>query len=86
MEKIKLKRPIKTVKGDEEIKEVTIKDEKDMCAADFYDVKFSSDGTVALGDMKSAICNLCGLTEEQVASLHPKDYIGISGEVGKYIL
>ena len=63
-----------------------MKEEKDMTASDFYDVAFSADGTVKLGDMESAICNLYGLTSSQVASMHVKDYLSLSQEVGKHIL
>lgn len=84
--KIKLIRPILHVDGKTELKEVTVKSEDEMSASDFYDVQFSADGTVKLGDMSSAVANLCGLTSAQVRSMHPTDYFSLSGEVGKYIL
>lgn len=83
--KIKLIRSIRNAADTDDVKEISMKDETEMSASDFYDVVLSSDGKIALGDMESAICNLCGLTSEQVASMSPKDYIMLSGEVGKYI-
>jgi len=84
-EKFKLKRSIQNAAGTEEINEVSIKDEKDISASDFYDVSFNPDGSSNLGAMADTIANLTGLTNEQVASLHVKDYIKLSAEVGKYI-
>lgn len=83
--KIKLKRPIKSIKDDSEISEVTIKDEKEITAYDIYSVTFKQDGTTELGSYAGAIASLCNLTESEVASLHPKDYITLSGEVGKFL-
>ena len=82
---IKLKRPIKDAAGTGEVSELKIKDESEMSASDFYDVVISSSGEMRLGDMAGTIANLTGITEEQVASLHPSDYIKLSGEVGKYL-
>lgn len=81
--KYTLKRPIPNATDDGEITEVNIKDEKDISASDFYGMTFSNDGTSNLGAMADTIANLCGLTSDQVASLHPKDYIYLSGEAGK---
>ena len=86
MKKIKLIRAVKTADGSSEIKEVSMKEDDDMSASDFYDVVMSADGRIAIGDMESAVCNLCGLTSSQVASMHIKDYLALSGEVGKHIL
>lgn len=83
--KFDLKRPIRNAADTEDVTEVTVKDEKDISACDFYDVSFSADGSSNLGSMASTIANLTGLTESQVASLHVKDYIVLSGEVGLYI-
>jgi len=83
--KFKLKRPIKDAAGTSDITELKIKDESDMSASDFYDVIISSNGEMRLGDMAGTIANITGITEEQVASLHPSDFIMLSGEVGKYL-
>lgn len=83
--KFKLQRPIKNAAETGEINEVSIKDEKDISASDFYDVSFSPDGSSNLGAMAETIANLTGLTSGQVASLHIKDYVKVSAEVGKYI-
>jgi len=83
--KFKLKRPIEDASGKGELTEIEIKDEKDISASDFYDVSFNADGSSKLGAMADTIANLCGLTDSQVASLHVKDYVAISAEVGKYI-
>ena len=83
--KFKLKRPIENVTGDSEIKEVTLKDEKNISASDFYDVSFNADGSSSLGSMAETIANLFTLTSSQVASLHPKDYIVLSGEVSYFL-
>lgn len=80
-----LKRPIQNAAGDGEITEVKMKEEKDIDASDFFGMTFSSDGTSNLGAMADTIANLCGLTSDQVASLHPKDYIFLSGEAGKLL-
>jgi len=82
---VKLKRPIKDAAGTGELKELKIKDESEMSASDFYDVTFSATGEMRLGDMAGTIANITGITEEQVASLHPSDFIMLSGEVGKYL-
>ena len=84
-EKFKLKRPIQNAAQDGEVNEVTCKDEKDISASDFYDVSFNADGSTQLGSMADTIANLFGLTSNQVALLHIKDYITLSGEVGKYL-
>lgn len=84
-EKFKLKRPIQNAAQDGEIEEVVCKDEKDISASDFYNVTFNADGSTQLGSMADTIANLFGLTSDQVALLHIKDYIVLSGEVGKYL-
>lgn len=84
-EKIKLKRPIQNAAGTGEITEVTVKDEREMTASDFYEVSFSPDGSSNLGAMAETIANLTGLTRSQVASLHISDYIKLSTVVGKHI-
>lgn len=85
MKKIKLIRPIKDAKGENDITEISIKDEKDITAYDYMNYKISNDGTTELGAMVGSICNLCGLTEEQVLSMAPKDYMHIYAEVGKHL-
>ena len=85
MKKFKLKRPIPNAKGDGELTEVAFKDEKDVSASDFYEVSFSADGSSQLGAMAATIANLAGLTDEQVALLHPKDYIAMSAEVSGFL-
>jgi len=84
-QKFKLKRPIQNAAENGELEEVICKDEKDISASDFYDVSFNADGSSQLGSMADTIANLFGLTSGQVASLHIKDYITLSGEVGKYL-
>ena len=81
----KLKRPIPDATGNGEVNEVSIKDEKDICAADFYDVSFSADGSSNLGATAETVANLTGLTSAQVGLLHVADYIKLSAEVGKFI-
>ena len=83
--KFKLQRPIQNAAETGEINEVSIKDEKDISASDFYDVSFSPDGSSNLGAMAETIANLTGLTSGQVAALHVKDYVKLSAELGKYI-
>lgn len=86
MKKFKLSRPIKDAIGESEVTEINIKSEDDISACDFYDVSFAADGNIKLGTMSGAIANITGLTDEQVGSMSPKDYIELSGIVGKYIL
>ena len=83
--KIKLKRPIQNAAGDGELKEVTFKDEKDVCASDFYGVKYNADGSSDLGSMAPTVANLSGLTENQVALLDIKDYIVLSGKAASFL-
>ena len=83
--KFTLKREIENAAGTDKVTEVTIKDEKDISACDFYDVSFKADGTSNIGSMATTIANLTGLTTSQVASLHVKDYIVLSAEVGNFI-
>jgi len=83
--KIKLSRSIRNASDSEDIEFVTIKDESEISAFDFFDVTFSADGSTKLGSMAETIANLTGLTYEQVGSLHIKDYTLLSAEVGKYI-
>ncbi len=85
MEKFKLKRPIKDAMGKNDISEVSIKSEDELTAYDFYNVSFGSNGDVKIGAMAEAIANVCSLTSEQVALMHPRDYLGLSEIVGKYI-
>ena len=85
MKKFKLKRPIENVTGDGQIKEVTLKDEKNISAADFYDVSFNPDGSSTLGASAGTIANLFGLTDAQVASLHPKDYVTLNIEISSFL-
>ncbi len=85
MNKLTLKRAIRNAADTEDVNEVSIKDEKDISASDFYDVSFNPDGSSNLGAMADTIANLTGLTSWQVASLHVKDYIKLSSEVGKFI-
>lgn len=85
VKKIKLKRPISNITGDGEINEVTIKDEKDVSASDFYDMEMSADGKTNLGSMSGVVANLLGLTESQVAEMKPSDYIKIMGEISSFL-
>ncbi len=85
MKEFKLKRPIPNAKGDGELTKVTFKDEKDVSASDFYEVSFSADGSSQLGSVAGTIANLAGLTDEQVALLHPRDYIAMSAEVSGFL-
>jgi len=86
MKEIQLTRPIKNLTGDGELTSIKMKDESEMDAYDFYDVCFGSDGKVSIGAMSPAIANLCNLTSEQVASLHIKDFMKLSADLGKYIM
>jgi len=85
MKKIKLIRPIKDVTGENELNEVSIKEENEITAYDLYDVEFDSGGKIKFGTMAPAIANMCNLTEGQVATMSPKDFAKLSAEVGKYI-
>lgn len=88
MKKIKLIRPIKDAAGVNDITEITIKDEDKISASDFYDVEMptNENASIPLKAFEPVICNLCGLTSAQVAQMHVKDYMGLTGEVGKYFL
>lgn len=83
--KFKLTRAIISADGAHDVNEVNIKDSKDVTAYDFFGMKISADGTSGLGAMADPIANLTGLTEEQVASLSPKDFLTLSAEVGKFL-
>ena len=85
MKDFELTRAIKDPAGENEITTVKLKEEADVNAADFYGVSFGADGNITLGGMADAVANITSLTSSQVASMHPKDYIELSGEVGKYI-
>lgn len=85
MKEITLIRPIKDAAGEAELKTIKAKEENELTAYDFYDVEFDASGKMKLGNMASAIANVCNLTEGQVASMHPKDFIMLSAEVGKFI-
>jgi len=80
----KLRRPIANAAGTGTIDEVTMKDEKDINAMDFYDVSFSVGGST-LGAMADTVANLFSLTSTQVATLHPKDFILFSGECSSFL-
>ncbi len=84
--KFKLTRPLENASGDGDISEVTRKEDKDVSASDFYSVTIAQDGTSSLGSMADAISNIYGLTSSQVASLHPKDFILMSGECSTFLL
>ncbi len=77
----KLKRPIQNITKDSEITEVKMKDEKDVSASDFYGIAPSGD----LGAMANTVANIFGLTSEQVASLHPSDYIKMTAEISGFL-
>lgn len=79
--KFKLKRPIQNIAKDAEVTEVTMKDDKDICAADFYGIS----PTGNIGAMADTVANMFNLTNEQVASLHPSDYIKLSGELAGFL-
>lgn len=85
MKEFELCKPIPNALGDGEITKITLKDEKDISASDFYDVSFGADGSAKLGSMAPAIANLAGITESQVASLNIKDYIKLSTEVSGFL-
>ena len=82
---IKLKRPIRNAADTDDIKSVKIKDEKDMSAFDFYAMPVMTDGKMLVGDAAETIANLFSLTSEQVASLHPRDYFVLMGEVSSFL-
>lgn len=79
--KFKLKRPIQNIAKDAEVTEVTMKEEKDVCASDFYGIS----PTGNIGAMADTVANMFGLSSAQVASLHPKDYIMLSGELASFL-
>jgi len=83
--KIKLSRSIRNVADTEDIKEISIKDDKDVSACDFYEMEVSTDGKMNIGSMAGVIANLTGLTDEQVASLKPKDYMEVMGEASSFL-
>ena len=83
--KFKLKRLIRNAADTEDITEVTVKDEKDVSASDFYDMEVSTDGKMKMGSMSVVIANLTGLTESQVAELHIKDYMILTEEVSSFL-
>ena len=85
MSKIKLSRPIRNAADTSDIDEITIKDENEVSASDFYSLEISTDGKMNLGTMAGVVADLTGLTDEQVASLKPKDYMAIMGEVTSFL-
>jgi len=78
---LKLKRPILSANGKDEINEITRKKDEDISAVDFLDMDLTS----KLSSQLPIICNLYNLTEKQVGSLHPKDFMILVSEVGKFI-
>ena len=81
MEKFILRRSIKDALGESEVKDIQVKEEADISADDFLDVIAIPTGA----NLKDAVCNITGLTGEQVGSLHPSDYNKLAGLVGKFI-
>ena len=81
MKKFVLKRSIKDALGEKEVKEFQVKEEVDISADDFLDVIAIPSGA----NLKDAVCNITGLTGEQVGNLHPSDYNKLAGLVGKFI-
>jgi len=82
MKQYKLNRPIKDVSGENDIDEITVKEEDDLNASDFYAVVANPSGE----NLAETVANMCGLTSMQVASMSPKDYVHLSNEVGKYVI
>ena len=82
-ERMRLSRPIEDAAGSGEIIEITIKDEKDVSAIDFYGISFGADGKSELGSLAGTIANLTGLTDNQVALLSVKDYMKLNAKVAK---
>ena len=78
---LKLSRPILSASGKDEILEITRKKDDDISATDFLDMEL----TAKLSSQLPIICNLYNLTEKQVGSLHPKDFMSLVAEVGKFI-
>jgi len=78
--KLVLKRPILSEDGKKEIKFITRKKDDDISAFDILDSKYTS----SLTAQKNTVCNLYGLSEEQVSSLFPSDYMYLVTVVGKY--
>lgn len=85
MREIKLRRSINSAREDATIDTIKIKDNEDFSAADFYEMKVSSDGTMKLGDMAGTAATIAGLTERQVADLHPKDFMELVSIAGKFL-
>jgi len=81
MEKFKLKRDIKDALGKDKISEINVKEEKDLTADDFLDVVAIPTGA----NLKDAVCNITGLTGDQVGSMHPYDYNKLASMVGNFI-
>ena len=84
-EAIKLKRPIRDAADKEDLLEVTLKDENDVSASDFYNMEVSTDGKMNMGSLSGVVANLTGLTESQVAELHIKDYMILTEKVSSFL-
>jgi hypothetical protein len=83
----KLKRPIKDM-NDNNIDVIKIKDDEEVTASDIYSFKVEIDASGnPIGDLKifrGVIANICGLTEMQVDTMHPSDYMYLVEIAGKY--
>ena len=62
-----------------------MKDDSLICASDFYGIKVTPDGVAELGDTAPTVANLLGLTETQVGSMHPKDFLHFHIIVGNFL-
>ena len=76
--KLKLTKPIKSLVDDKPLKEITINDSTD---ASFYmNTPLRQD---TIGDFFDIICDLTGLTTNQVSTMHKEDYMALVIYVGK---
>lgn len=77
----KLARPIKD--GENEITTIKVKEEHEINAIDIYGISVKADGTNDLGSFAEPIASIAGLTSAQVGALSPKDFMNLTGIVGK---
>ena len=77
----KLSRPIQD--GEDSITELKVKESHEINAFDIYGISISADGSNDFKSFIEPIANISGLTTAQVGVLAPKDFIYLSGVVGK---
>jgi hypothetical protein len=77
----KLNRPIQD--GEDSITELKVKELHEINAFDIYGVSISAGGSIDFKSFIEPIANISGLTTAQAGVLSPKDFIYLSGVVGK---